>query len=125
MGSLAKLSYPQCKSGSTHSRTSSCTAASQSQGKIKPSWSPAGVRITPDAVDLVTAVESQAGHRAVAETVARTAEVLRVGELAAAAVAPRPRSPGGGRAGCARAASITSVTAPNRSARGVARGATT
>ena len=33
--------------------------------------------------------------------------------------------PGGGRAGCARATSITSVTAPNRSARGVTRGATT
>ena len=41
------------------------------------------------------------------------------------AVAPRPQSPGGVRAGCARATSLTFVTAPNRSARGVARGATT
>ena len=54
---------------------------------------------------LVTAaVEIQADHRAAvkmaaavgaAETAARAAEVSRVGELAAAAVAPRPRSPGG------------------------------
>ena len=86
---------------------------------------PPGVRITPDAVDLVTAVESQADHRAAVKTAARTAEVPRVGGLAAVAVAPRPRSPGGGRAGCARATSITSVTAPNRSARGLAREATT
>ena len=56
---------------------------------------------------------------------AQVAKVPRVGELAAAAVAPRPRSPGGGRAGCARATSITSETTPNRSARGVARGSTT
>ena len=123
--SLARLSYPQCRSGSTHSCISSCAAPSQSQGKIKPSRSPAGVRITPDAVDLVTAVEIQADHRAAAEMAARAAEVPRVGELAAAAVAPRPRSPGGGRAGCARAISITSVTAPNRSARGAAREAAT
>ena len=60
-----------------------------------------------------------------AETAARVAEVSRMGELVAAAVAPRPRSPGGGLAGCARATSITSVTAPKRSARGVARGTTT
>ena len=59
------------------------------------------------------------------KTVARAAEISRVGELAAVAVAPRPQSTGGGRAGFARATSITSVTAPNRSARGVARGATT
>ena len=122
-GSLARLSYPQCRSGSTHSCTSSCAAASQSQGKIKPSRSPAGVRITPDAVDLVTA--SQADHRAAAETAARAAKVPRMGELAAAVVALRPRSLREGRAGCARATSITSVTAPNRSARGVARRATT
>ena len=31
---------------------------------------------------------------------------------------PRPRSPGEGRAGCARATGITSVSAPKRSARG-------
>ena len=65
-------------------------------------------------MDLVTAVESQADHRAAAETAARVAEVLRVGELAAAVVAPRPRSPAGERAGCARATSITSVTAPKQ-----------
>ena len=103
-------------------------------GNIKSSWSPAGVRIAPDVVDLATGVESQTAHRAVvemaaavgaAETTARAAVVSWVGELVAAAVAPRPRSPGEGRAGCARATSITSVTAPNRSARGVARGATT
>ena len=76
-------------------------------------------------MDVVTAIESQADHRAAAEMAARVAEAPRVGELAAAAVAPRPRSPGEGRAGCARATSITSVTAPNRSTRGVARGATT
>ena len=64
-GSLARPSYPQCRSGSSHLRTSSCAAASQSQGKIKPSRSPARVRITPAAVDLVTAVESQADHRTV------------------------------------------------------------
>ena len=63
-----------------------------SQGKIKPSRSPAGVRITPDAVDFLTAVESQADHRAAAETAARAAEVPRVGELAAAVVVPQPRS---------------------------------
>ena len=113
------------QSGLSRPRTRSCAAASQSQGKIKPSRSPARVRITPDAVDLVTAVESHADHKAAVETAARAAEVSRVGELAAAAVAPRPRSPGGGRAGCARATSITSMTPPNRSARGVARGATT
>ena len=55
-----------------------------------------GVRITPDAMDLVTAVESQADHRAAVEMAARAAEVIRVGELATAAVAPRPQSPGGG-----------------------------
>ena len=85
-------------------------------------------------MDLVTAVENQTDHRVAvetaaavgaAETAARAAEVSRAGELIAAAVAPRPRSPGEGRAGCARATSITSMTAPNRSARGVARGATT
>ena len=76
-------------------------------------------------MDLVTAVESQADHRTAAEMAARAAEVPRVGELAAAAVAPRPRSLGQGRAGCARATSITFLTAPNRSARSVARGATT
>ena len=95
-------------------------------GEDQPSRSPAGARITPAAVDLVTAVESQADHRAAvetavavgaAETAARAAEVSRVGELAAAVVEPRPRSPGGGCAGCARATSITPVTAPNRSAR--------
>ena len=57
------------------------------------------------AVDLVTTVESQEDHRAVvdmavvvgvAKTAARAAEVSGVGELAAAAVAPRPRSPGKG-----------------------------
>ena len=103
-------------------------------GTFKPSRSSAGVRITPAAVDLVAAVESQVDYRAAvetaaavgpAETAARVAEVSRVGELAAAAVAPRPRSPGKGRAGCARATCITSVTASNRSARSVARGATT
>ena len=70
--------------------------------------------------------ESQADYRAAVEMAAavgtakmtaRTADVSRVGELAAAAVAPRPRSPGGGCPGCARATSITSVTTPNRSAR--------
>ena len=70
--------------------------------------------------------ESEADYRAAVEMAAavgtakmtaRTAEVSRVGELAAAAVAPRPRSPGGGCPGCARATSITSVTTPNRSAR--------
>ena len=80
------------------------------------------------------AVESQADHRVAvepavaaraAEMAARVADVSRVGKLAAAGEAPRPRSRGGRRAGCARATSITSVTAPNRSARGVARGATT
>ena len=85
----------------------------------------AAAPITPDAVDLVTAIESQVDHRAAAETAARAAEVPQVGELAAAAVAPRPRSLGEGRAWCARATSITSVIAPNRSARGVARGSTT
>ena len=94
----------------------------------------AGVRITPAAVDLVAAVESQADHRAAVETAAavrapetaaRAAAVSRVRELAAAAVAPRPRIPGEGRAGCARATSITSVTAPNRSTRDVVRGTTT
>ena len=84
-----------------------------------------GVKITTDAVDLVTAVESQADNGAAVEMAARVAEVSGVGELAAAGVAPRPRSPGGGRAGCARTTSITFVTAPNRFARGVARGATT
>ena len=43
----------------------------------KPSRSPAGARITLDAVDLITAVESQADHRAAVET--------------AAAVGPRKR----------------------------------
>ena len=133
-GSLARPSYPQCRSGLSQSGTSSCTAASQGQGKIKPLRAPAGVRITPDAVDLVTAVENQAYHRTAVETAAavgaaeaatRAAEVSRVGELVAAAVAPRPRSPGEVCAGCARATSITSVTAPNRSSRDVARGATT
>ena len=76
-------------------------------------------------VDLVTAVESQADNGAAVEMAARVAEVSGVGELAAAGVAPRPRSPGEGRAGCARTTSITFVTAPNRFARGVARGATT
>ena len=47
-------------------------------------------------MDLVTAVESQADYRAVLETAVRAAEVPRVGELPVAAVAPRPRSPGGG-----------------------------
>ena len=93
-----------------------------------------GVRITPVALDLVTAVEAQAGQRAAAETaavvgvvemVARAAEVPRVGELAAVAVAPGPRSPGEGRAGCARATRNMSVTTPSRSAGVVARGATT
>ena len=42
-----------------------------------------------------------------AETAARAVEFSRVGELAAAEVAPQPRSQGGGRAGCARATSIT------------------
>ena len=81
-----------------------------------------GVRITPAAVDLATAVESQAGHKAAvetaaavgaAETAARVAEVSRVGELEAAAVAARPRSLGGGHAGCARATSVTSVASPD------------
>ena len=84
-----------------------------------------GIRITPDAMDLVTAVDSQADHRAAVEMSARAAEVPRVGELATAAVAPRPQSPGGGRAGCARTTSITSVTAPNRFTRGMAKGDTT
>ena len=84
-----------------------------------------GVRITPDAMDLVTAVESQADHRAAVEMAARAAEVPRVGELATAAVAPRPQSPGGGRVGCARTTSITSVLAPNRFTRSVAKGDTT
>ena len=106
-------------------RVQAAAAQHQSQGKIKPSRSPAGVRVKPDAVDLVTAIKSQAGHRAAAETTARAAKVPRVGELAAAVVALRPRSLGEGRAGCARATSITSVIAPNRSARGVAREATT
>ena len=53
------------------------------------------------------------------------AEVSRAGEPAAAGVAPRPQSPGGGRAGCARATSITFVTAPNKSVRGLARRVTT
>ena len=70
-------------------------------------------------MDLATAVESQVDHRSAVETGARAAEVPRVGELAAAAVAPRPRSPRKGRAGCARATSITSVTAPNRFTRSV------
>ena len=74
-------------------------------------------------MDLVTAVESQADNGAAVEMAARVAEVSGVGELAAAGVAPR--SPGGGRAGCARTTSIIFVTAPNRFARGVARGATT
>ena len=76
-------------------------------------------------MDLVTAIESQADHRAAAKTTARAAKVPREGELAAAVVALRPRNLGEGRAGCAKATSITSVTAPNRSARGVARRATT
>ena len=59
-----------------------------------------GVRTNPAAVDLVTAVESQADYRSAVEMAAAvgaagTAEVPRVGELAAAAIAPRPRSPGG------------------------------
>ena len=58
-------------------------------------------------------------------TATRAAKVPRVGELAAAVVVLRPRSLGEGRAGCARATSVTSVTAPNRSARVVARRATT
>ena len=82
-----------------------------------------GGKNTPDAVDLATAVESQVDHRSAVETAARAAEVPRVEELAAAAVAPRPRSPRRGRPGCARATSITFVTAPNRSTRSVARGA--
>ena len=76
-------------------------------------------------MDTVKAIESQADHRAAAETGARAAKVPRAGELAAAVVPLRPRSLGEGRAGYARAASITSVTAPNRSARGVVRRATT
>ena len=85
-------------------------------------------------MDLATAVESQADRReavktaavvGAADTAARAAEVSRVDELVAAAVAPRPRSPGKGRAECARATSMTPVTAPNRSARYVASGATT
>ena len=70
----------------------------------------------------ISLMQDNKGAKAMA---ARAGEVPRVGELAAAVVAPRPRSLGGGRAGCARATSSTSVTAPNRSARGVARGATT
>ena len=77
-----------------------------------------------DQADHRVAVEPAAAARA-AEMAARVADVFRVGELAAEGEAPRPRSRGGRRAGCARATSITSVTAPNRSARGVARGATT
>ena len=42
-----------------------------------------------------------------AETAARAAEFSRVEQLAAAKVAPQPRSQGGGRAGCSRATSIT------------------
>ena len=62
-----------------------------------------GVRITPAAVDLVTAVESREDYRAAAETVAvagaafaapRVVEVPRLGELAVAALALRPRSLG-------------------------------
>ena len=116
---------PQCRSGLSNLHTRSCAAAGLSQRKIKPSQSPAGVRTISAAVDLVTAVENQADYRVAAEAAARAAEVPRVEELAAAAVALRPRSPGGERAGCARATSITSVTAPKGSARGVARGATT
>ena len=90
-----------------------------------------GGKVHPGRGGFVTTVESQADHRAPAETaaavgaaaVARAVKVPRVGKLVAAAVAPRPRSPGGARAGCATATSITSVTAPNRSARVVARGA--
>ena len=83
------------------------------------------VRITPAALDLVMAVKSQADHRTAVKKAARAAELSRVRELAAAAVAQRPRSPEGGRAWCARAISITSVTALNRSGRGVVREATT
>ena len=50
--------------------------------------------------------------------------VPRAGKLAVAAVAPRPRSSGGGGTGYARATSITPVTDTNRSTRGVARGTT-
>ena len=57
---------------------------------------PGGGKRHPGAVDLVTAVESQADHRAAAETAVRAAGVPRVGELAAAVVALRPRSPGRG-----------------------------
>ena len=85
----------------------------------------ARVRITPAALDLVMAVKSQADRRTAVETAARAAELPRVRELATAAVAPRPRSPEGERAWCARAISITSVTAPNRSGRGAVREATT
>ena len=94
-------------------------------GETKPSRSPVGVITTPVAVDLVTAVENQAYCRAVVETAAavgaaktatQAAEDSLMTELAATAVEPRPRSPLGGRAGCARSNSIMSVTAPNRSA---------
>ena len=69
-------------------------------------------------------MESQVDHRAaaimavatgaVAAVASRVAEFPLVGELAAAAVAPRPRSPERGRAGCARATGIRSETAPNQ-----------
>ena len=46
---------------------------------MKPSRLPAGVRVIPDAVDLATAVESQADHMAAVEMAGRVAEVPRVG----------------------------------------------
>ena len=60
--------------------------------------------------------DNQADHRVAVETAvaartvaaaARAADVPGVGELAEQAVAPRSRSPGGGRVGCARPTSIT------------------
>ena len=103
-GSLARPSYPPCRSSSTHPRTSSCAAASQSQGKIKPSWSSTGVKLTTDAVDLVTVVESQAGQRAAvetaemvgaAETAARAAEVSRGGGASIGSSSAATAKPGG------------------------------
>ena len=86
-----------------YTRTSSCAAASQSQRKFKLSRSPAGVRITPAAVDLVTAVESPADYSAAAETMA--------------AVGPRKRRlEGGGTSG--RGVSSGSSSTPTAKAGG-------